>query len=382
MTEYIVKPGDSIFSIAKTFGITQEALLAANPEITDPGNIQAGQTIQIPESEEERRIIDVNGYAFPNIDMQVLEDTLPFLTYLSIFSYEVKPDGSLIPIDDQPLIDAARQMRVAPMMVISNIEEGEGFSSDLAHTILTDQEVQQTLLNNVVNLLKSKNYYGLDIDFEYIYPADREAYTRFLETVTQRLHPLGYIVVTAVAPKVSGDQPGLLYEAHDYAVHGRLADHVIIMTYEWGYTYGPPMAVAPADQVERVIQYATTVIPSEKILMGMPNYGYDWTLPYKEGTAARSVSFRQARELAQSEGATIEFDEKSQAPYFNYTDDAGVEHVVWFDNEQSIRARLELVEEYDLGGVSYWTINRFSPEGYETLTSMYDVRKVISIPGQ
>lgn len=382
MTEYIVKPGDTILSIAKTFGITPEALLQANPQITDPDNVLFGQRIQIPEREGEHPIIDVNGYAFPNIDMQVLRDTLPYLTYLSIFSYEVKPDGSLIPIDDQPLIDAARQMRVAPMMVISNIEEGEGFSSDLAHTILTDQEVQQTLLNNVVNLLKSKNYYGLDIDFEYIYPADREAYNRFLETVAQHLHSLGYIVVTAVAPKVSAEQPGLLYEAHDYAVHGRLMDHVIIMTYEWGYTYGPPMAVAPADQVERVIQYATTVIPSEKILMGMPNYGYDWTLPYKEGTAARSVSFAQARELAQSEGATIEFDEKSQAPYFNYTDDAGAEHVVWFDNEQSIRARLELVEEYDLGGVSYWTINRFSPEGYETLTSMYDVRKVISIPGE
>ena len=99
--------------------------------------------------------------------------------------------------------------------------------------------------------------------------------------VTERLHSLGYIVTTALAPKTSAGQMGLLYEAHHYPVHGRLADHVILMTYEWGYTYGPPMAVSPLNQVRRVLNYAVTAIPPEKILMGMPNYGYDWMLPYR-----------------------------------------------------------------------------------------------------
>ncbi len=95
----------------------------------------------------------------------------------------------------------------------------------------------------------------------------------------ETLHPLGYVVATALAPKVSAEQKGTLYVAHDYPVHGQLADFVIIMTYEWGYIYGPAMAVAPVDQVRRVLDYAVSAMPAGKILMGMPNYGYDWTLP-------------------------------------------------------------------------------------------------------
>lgn len=353
--------------------------LAMEPE-TGQTQGQTGQpqpARQQTQTGAERRTMDVNGYAFPNISDEVLNNTLPNLTFLSIFSYQVKPDGTLTPINDTALIQKARAKGVAPMMVITNIGE-DGFSSDIAHEVLTDPQVQQTLLNNVVNTLKAKNYYGLDIDFEYVYPDDREAYNRFLEAVVARLRPLGYSVVSALAPKTSADQKGVLYEAHDYAVHGRLLDHVILMTYEWGYTYGPPMAVAPIDQVKRVLDFAVTVIPSEKILMGMPNYGYDWTLPYKQGTAARSLSFAQARELVEKEGATIQYDDTAQAPYFNYTDDAGAEHVVWFDNEASIRARLGLVDDYDLGGVSYWTINRYSPESFAVLNEMYNVNKLLT----
>ena len=124
-------------------------------------------------------------------------------------------------------------------MVITNILEGGSFDSDLAHTILTNQQVQTTLINNVQQTLRSKNYFGLDIDFEYIYPDDREAYNRFVRRVVDTLHPQGYTVTTALAPKTSAGQRGLLYEAHDYAFHGATVDHVILMTYEWGYTYSP-----------------------------------------------------------------------------------------------------------------------------------------------
>ncbi|OGO76695.1 MAG: spore gernimation protein [Clostridiales bacterium GWB2_37_7] len=373
-SKHKVQQGQSIYVIASQYGVRVRDILAANPNI-NPSQLSVGQIINIPIKTEKRGTIEVNGYAFPNIDMGVLRKTLPYLTYLSIFSYEVNADGTLKPINDKPLIDAARAAGVAPLMVITNLSEG-GFSSDLAKTILTDNEVQDKLINNVIENLRAKNYRGLDVDFEFIYPENREDYNNFLRKVTSRLRPLGYTVTTAVAPKTAADQKGLLYEAHDYPVHGALVDHVIIMTYEWGYTYGPPLAVAPVNEVRKVLNYAVTAIPRNKIFMGIPNYGYDWTLPFVQGSSAKTVTNTGAVDLAASENAAIQYNTVSQAPYFNYYDDNRKQHVVWFEDARSIEAKLELVDEYDLGGVSYWTINRYFPQNWLVLSSMYDIAKV------
>lgn len=373
--EYIVKRGDSLYSIARRYNLTVSQLIDANPSITNPTRIFIGQSIRIPAGNKIIRSIDVNGYAFPNIRDDALDSALPNLTFLSVFSYQVRDDGSVVPINDQRLINAALNNNVKPFMVITNIGESGGFNSDLASTILYDENIKNTLIDNVIQILNEKNYAGLDVDFEYVYPSDREAYNNFLRTVADRIKPLGYILTTAVAPKISANQPGLLYEAHDYPVHGEIADHVIIMTYEWGYTFGPPMAVAPINEVERVLKYAVSVIPSRKILMGMPNYGYDWTLPYRRGSRANAISNLQAVNLAINNGATIQYDEKAQAPFFYYTAENGARHVVWFDDARSLTARLKLVEKYNLGGVSYWTINRLFRTNWYTLRALYDVNR-------
>lgn len=376
--KHTVLPGQSLYSIARIYGVTTNDLLNANPQITNAALIQAGQVINIPTRTRKLGTIEINGYAFPTITMEVLRKTLPYLTYLSIFSYEVRPDGSLKPVNDEALIQAARAAKVAPLLVISNIEEGGSFSSSLARTILNSDTLQETLINNVIGILRNKNYYGLDIDFEYIYPEDREKYNNFLRKVVQRLKPLGYTVTTALAPKIAADQPGLLYEAHDYPVHGALTNHVILMTYEWGYTFGPPMAVSPVNEIRKVLNYAVTAIPREKILMGVPNYGYDWTLPYAKGSRAVTLSNTGAVDLARREGAAIQYDPKSQAPFFFYYDDNRKQHVVWFDDARSIEAKLKLINEYKLGGASYWTIGRYFPQNWLVLKNLYDVRKVLS----
>jgi len=375
--QYTVNPGDSVFRIARRYDVSVAEILEANPDITNPALLQPGQVINIPPREINFGEILVNGYAFPEIDRNVLEKTLPSLSFLSIFSYEVRPDGSLSSIDDEPLISAARAAGVAPFMVITNIEEGGSFSSELANRILNDEQVQDTLIDNVLQVMRQKNYFGLDIDFEYLYPRDRENYNSFLRKVAARIRPQGYQLTTALAPKISGEQAGLLYEAHDYPVHGALTDHVILMTYEWGYTYSPPRAVAPLNEVRRVLNYAVSVIPRSKILMGIPNYGYNWTLPYREGTAASAISNTAAVGLAERVGAFIQYDSVAQAPYFRYYDQDGRQHEVWFSDARSIYASLELVNEFRLGGISIWTINSYSPQYYLVLNSVYNVRKVL-----
>lgn len=375
--QHIVRPGETLYLIGLQYQVKVSDIISANPQILDPARLEVGQTIIIPPRTINFGPIEVNGYAFPNINMETLRKTLPHLTYLSIFSYEVNPDGSLREINDTPLIQAARNAGVAPLMVITNIGEDGGFDSDLASTILSNETIQNTLLDNVLRIMEEKNYFGLDIDFEYIYPSDRELYNNFLRKAVNRLRPRGYTVTTALAPKISAVQQGTLYEAHDYPVHGELADHVILMTYEWGYTYSPPMAVAPLNEIRRVLNYAVTVIPRRKILMGIPNYGYNWTLPYQPGTAAETISNTAAVNLALREGAFIQYDQIAQAPFFRYYDENGIQHEVWFEDARSILAKFTLANEFRLGGVSYWTINQYFPQNWLVLESVFDVIKVL-----
>ena len=135
------------------------------------------------------------------------------------------------------------------------------------------------------------------------------------------------------------------------------------------------MSVQPIEEVRKVLSYAVTEIPSEKILMGMPNYGYDWTLPYTRGEAASSIGFTAATELATRYNSEILYDEKTQTPYFYYTEN-GVRHVVWFDDPRSIEAKLGLVEEFDLAGVSYWTVNRCYVPNWLVVQSMLEPVKL------
>lgn len=135
------------------------------------------------------------------------------------------------------------------------------------------------------------------------------------------------------------------------------------------------MSVQPIEEVRKVLRYAVSEMPSEKILMGMPNYGYDWTLPYIKGTAARSIGFMAATELALRHNSEILYDEKSQTPYFYYTEN-GIKHVVWFDDPRSVNVKLALVDEFDLAGVSYWTINRCYIPNWLVLQNRFEVVKL------
>lgn len=373
---YRVVAGDTMYQIANRFDIPLSSLISANPQITNPNIINIGDIINIPTT-STKPTIEVNGYAIANINENTLQRTLPYLTYISIFSYQAKADGSLYILYEDRLIETARNNSVAPIMVVTNIGESGGFDSELGRTILNNAQIQETLINNITNTLTAKNYYGVDIDFEYLYPEDRGAYINFLRNLKTRLTTVNKTLSVAVAPKYRDNQSGILYEAHDYKAIGEIADRVIIMTYEWGYVYGEPMAISPLREVEFVISYAVTRIPSNKILMGMPNYAYDWMIPYTPGTSATTITNTRALEIALERGATIQFDPSAQAPFFNYTDDSGKNHVVWFDDARSINARLDLVNKYNLAGVSYWTINNFYPVNWTVLTDKFNVKKVL-----
>src|SRR5699024_12314918 len=110
-------------------------------------------------------------------------------------------------------------------------------------------------------------YQDVHFDLELLPPEDKEAYNNFLRKAKERLSQAGLFMSTALAPKTSAKQEGAWYEAHDYAAHGESADFVVLRTYEWGYSYGPPMAVSAFDEVRNVVDYALSEMPADKMCL-------------------------------------------------------------------------------------------------------------------
>lgn len=375
MTIHIVEKKDTLYSLGKKYNVDYKQIAIDNGLLLND-NLVIGEALVIVNNSNEEKLgnIEVNGYAFPSINKDLLESVLPYLTYISIFSYQILADGNIKTINDDDIIQKAIDYDVMPLMVLTNIGENGKFDSDLAHLIFTDDNIQNKLLTNILENLKRKNYKGLDIDFEYIYESDKDLYNNFLEKTSLLLKENGYFLTTALAPKTNDNQKGLLYEAHDYQYHGKISNHVILMTYEWGYSYSEPMAIAPINSVEKVINYAVSKIPPNKILMGIPNYGYDWEVPYVKGVRATSVSNTEAINIARNNNAIIKYDEKSQSPYFNYTKN-NQEHQVWFEDARSIKAKLLLAKKNNLSGISYWTIDKFFPQNWLVLSNLFEIKK-------
>ncbi len=134
------------------------------------------------------------------------------------------------------------------------------------------------------------------------------------------------------------------------------------------------MAVAPLPNVRTVLDYAVTVIPPEKILLGVPNYGYDWTLPViPDVTAAQSISNQRAIELAIRYRVAIQFDTTAQAPFFHYRDETGSVHEVWFEDARSMDAKLRLIAGYGLAGAGFWNLMRPFSQTWQVLNALYHV---------
>lgn len=359
MEIYVVRPGDTVDSIARQTGAPVDSLLYMN-QIPYPYRLAVGQALLLSsgESFQTGQAISAAGYAYPFISPYVLEETLPYLTELPVFSYGFTTGGTLIPpaLPDEPLIQAALSHNVNPILTLTPFGPDGQFNNNLITQVINNPAASQELIRQLGAILPEKGYRGVDIDFEFILAEDRYAFAAFVGDVRNAVNAIGYPVSVALAPKISDDQPGLLYQGKDYALLGEAADFALLMTYEWGYTYGPPMAVAPVDKVRQVVEYALTRIPAWKLSLGIPNYAYDWTLPFVRGQSkARTIGNVEAVQLAIQNNAAIQFDATAQTPYFHY-EQGGQQHEVWFEDVRSLQAKFSLISEYSLRGAGYWQI--------------------------
>ncbi|KRQ87564.1 Spore germination protein YaaH [Caloramator mitchellensis] len=374
---YWVQPGDSLYSIARKFGINYLTLARING-IPPNRPLPIGLRLYIPPM--PRRKAEINAYVeplggrvTPELEQSVRR-VAPHLTYLSPFSFQIQRDGTLREPPLNNFRSIADNSGAVLLMAVTNLEGGQ-FSTELGRLILTNQQLQDTLLNNIISTAKRLNFKDIHFDLEHLPRELRENYNAFLRKAKARLSAQGLLMSTALAPKTSAAQTGEWYEAHDYRAHGEIADFVVIMTYEWGYSGGPAMPVSPLPEVRKVIEYALTEMPASKIMMGQNLYGYDWTLPFVPGSVARAISPQEAILLAAENNVPISYDTTAQAPHFDYTDANGRRHTVWFEDARSIQAKFNLVKELNLRGVSYWKLGISFPQNWLLIENNFDVVK-------
>ena len=357
---HIVREGQTVEQIAEEYSITVKNLYQNNPFLLNQTYLLEGQSLVISYEGEPLMQGRISGYAYPFIEPYILREVLLYIDEILIFSYGFTAEGELIPpqIDETWGIQEAWNQQVEPILVLTPFAETGTFNSGLIQILSENETVQDNLIENLLETVREKGYVGVDVDFEYIRPEDRVGYADFVNRLRETMNENGYRVSVALAPKTSSYQKGLLYEAMDYHLLGQSANTVFLMTYEWGYTYGPPLPVAPLPNVRQVLEYALTEIPKEKIVLGIPNYGYSWPLPYERGvTKARLIGNVEANVIAAERGVEIQYDERYQSPFFYY-EIGGRRYEVWFEDVRSIYAKLQLAAEKDIRGVGYWNLMR------------------------
>jgi GH18 family chitinase len=196
---------------------------------------------------------------------------------------------------------------------------------------------------------------GIDIDYESLHAVDRAAFSQFLRQLGSALHQQHKLLSVDVHPKTAepGDWDGP--QAQDWAVIGQVADEVRLLTYDYSYDGSAPGPIAPPAWMASVVQFAVSVMPPQKVILGIPLYGYDWV-----GTRATEVAWQDTQALRTRAGATPSYDTATQSLHFTYLADSEP-HQVWYEDATTTSSKLDLVARYGLGGASFWHLGGEDP---------------------
>lgn len=264
------------------------------------------------------------------------------------FAYRLEEDASLQGELNLQIIQESLAYGISPFVLIHNFN-GQFFDSQPLRSLLSSLTLQERFIQNLLNLLPN-GVAGVHIDFEGLEAAYRLTYNAFLESLQAALHAQGFLLTIAVPAKRSEwEAPG-----YDFAAIGRSCDAMTLMTYDEHYSGDKAGPIASLTWMTQALDYAIQFIPKQKILIGIPAYGYDWS-----NGPTRMIPMKDISTLVQQTGARILWDDPAVEPYFYYWK-GRTRHTVWFESELSAKVRLGFIKSYHLRGIAVWRL------GYET----------------
>jgi spore germination protein len=389
---YIVQPGDTLYLIARRYGMGMEEIVGANA-LPRPDLIYPGQALAIPRSFPSAPPVDPvpaptpkpkpkptpGGQAFDVVGYYVeyysgddlswnsfkaYQDTI---STVAAFSYEINWDGSVSGQAYQGLLKEAKAAGKPVLALVHNISASGGFDRNLVQAVLSNPSLRQTAVVNIARTVRDNGYAGVNVDFEDVPTYNRDLYTAFVRELAAVLQKDGYQVTLSVPAKTWDDPNNAWSGAFDYQALGKIADAIMIMTYDEHWSGGSAGPVASIGWVKQVVQYATKEIPAEKIRLGIAAYGYDWPAG---GYGGRAVTSSEAVSIAQRYGAAIQWDDAAQCPYFTYWP-GNYAREVWFENPSSTAAKLDLAAQYNLGGIAIWRLGFEDPGIWKVIADKF-----------
>lgn len=256
--------------------------------------------------------------------------------------------------DHAAVVKFARDHGTKTLLMINNAKQDS--DNPPVHTVLTSPSLRTAAVDSLEAYIKKYNLDGVNIDFEMVPAGDRDSLTAFMKELYERLKPQGYIVSIDVFPKT--DEENDVAAAYDYAQLPKYADRIAVMTYDNHGAWSGPGPIAPAGWVEENLKYALKFIPKNKLYLGIAGYGYDWS-----SKGVESLEYGPIMNLVDRFGSTVAWDDASKSPNFTYTGPDGVKHTVWFENRESLKYKLDIVNKYDIAGAALWKLGEEDP-GY------------------
>lgn len=375
---YTIQEGDTLTGIAEAFGVTVIQLLQNNPFLSNREYIYPGETIVIKYNDDKLMKISTDGYAYPFIDRKILIKTLPFLTYLTIYSYTVTAEGEIFEVDDEEIIRISKEYGVAPIMMLTAATQDPIEEINVTHIVLLSQEKQDRFIDHVISILKAKGYYGVDISTPYIHPQDLELYVDFIAKFANRIKAEGFLAFVTINLDIFEILTGTKYVGLDYERLSQVVDRLMFVYYEKGNIVTIPTGLVAFDTMREYFSYIVNQIPPDTTLIGIPVLGYVWERPFIPCvTRGLAITNSSAVELASNAGATIQFDEIAKASYFQYI--YMKEYIARFRDARSVDAYVKLVPENLFYGIGIWNIMSFFAQMWLVINSQYEIAKIQDI---
>lgn len=293
------------------------------------------------------------------------------MTLLGPQCFMVEADGVVRGEVPPAVMEAARRAGLPIMPLVVN----PGFDRSIASAMLRSPQAQERAVSFLAYLARRENFIGWQLDLEYIDPADKALYTKFVQRAAARLHRDGRLLSIAVVPRFSDAYPdaraaefrtGEWGAPFDFRAIGRAVDFMVLMTYGHHSNGTAPGPVAGHAWMQAAVDYAARRVPTQKLLLGIPFYGREWVTT-ASGRLSRSMTYGDISPLLERPGVEVQWHDRWRAPWFEFRDGPEL-HTVWYEDPRSYREKLRLVRQNRLGGFAAWRLGSEDPQFWAVAT--------------